>query len=193
MKYKLRSLEGNMENKDENIEDVEDMGKYEDDSLNNTVIAQDEVGVKVVVTEDDENITKQDLLQHMKQLNELIDTQNETFKEEINHIRLYKPPFATGSKFSKGGVAIYAKDNLNTTKRDDLIEISDSFEAIWIEINMDKTKNIICGCVYRHPNTDISIFENYISKCLRQLIKKRNYVTSQVILTLTPVISIEIS
>ena len=32
---------------------------------------------------------------------------------------------------------------------------------------MDKTKNIICGCVYRHPNTDISIFQNYISKCLR--------------------------
>ena len=76
-----------MENKNENIEDVEDMEKYEDDSLNNTVIAQDEVGVKVVVTEDDENITKQDLLQHMKQLNELIATQNETFKEEINYLR----------------------------------------------------------------------------------------------------------
>ena len=97
---------------------------------------------------------------------------NETFKCNIS-IEGYKTPYATGSKFSKGGVAIYAKDNLNTTKRDDLIEISDSFEAIWIEINMDKTKNIICGCVYRHPNTDISIFENYISKCLRQINKEK--------------------
>ena len=26
---------------------------------------------------------------------------------------------------------------------------------------------MFCGCVYRHPNADISIFENYISKCLR--------------------------
>ena len=48
--------------------------------------------------------------------------------------------FATGSKFSKGGVAIYAKDNLNTTKRDDLIEISDSFEAIWIENQYGQNK-----------------------------------------------------
>ena len=77
---------------------------------------------------------------------------NETFKCNI-----FIEGFATGSKFSKGGVAIYAKDNLNTTKRDDLIEISDFFEAIWIEINMDKTKNIMCGCVYRHPNTDANL------------------------------------
>ena len=38
---------------------------------------------------------------------------------------------------------------------------------------MDKTKNIICGCVYRHPNTDISILENYISKCLRFINKEK--------------------
>ena len=85
----------------------------------------------------------------------------------------YKIPFTTGSKFSKGGVAIYAKDNLNTTEHDDLIEINDSFEAIWIEINMVKTKNIICGCIYRHPNTDISIYENYISKCLRLINREK--------------------
>ena len=72
------------------------------------------------------------------------------FKSNI-FIEGYNSPFTTGSKFSKGGVAIYVKDNLNVTKCDDLIEISDSFEAIWVEINMDKTKNIICGCVYRHP------------------------------------------
>ena len=37
---------------------------------------------------------------------------------------------------------------------------------------MDKTKYIICGCAYRHPNTDISIFTNYISKCLRKINKE---------------------
>ena len=25
---------------------------------------------------------------------------------------------------------------------------------LWIEIKNDKKKNIICGCIYRHPNTD---------------------------------------
>ena len=66
-------------------------------------------------------------------------------------------------------MGIYAKENLNVIEQDDLKEISDSLEIIWIEINMDKTKNIICGCAYRHPNTDISVFTNYISKCLRKI------------------------
>ena len=80
---------------------------------------------------------------------------NDKFKSNIS-IEGYKFPFTTGSKFSKGGVVIYVKDNLNTTERDDLIEISDSIEAIWIE--MEKTKNIICGFVYKHPNTDRELY-----------------------------------
>ena len=86
---------------------------------------------------------------------------NESFNSNLS-IESYTCPFTTGSKFSKGGLTIYAKENLNVIERDDLKEISDSFEIIWIEINMDKTKNIICGCAYRHPNTDISIFTNYM-------------------------------
>ena len=65
----------------------------------------------------------------------------------------YKQPFSTGSKFNKGGVAIYTKDN-NVFEREDLKKIDDCFEAIWVEIKNDKTKNIICGC-NRHPNSDI--------------------------------------
>ena len=85
----------------------------------------------------------------------------------------YNQPFTTGSKFMKGGVAIYTKNNFNATEREDLKKIDDCFEAIWIEINVEKSKNIVCGCVYRHPNTDISIFENYINKCLTKLAKEK--------------------
>ena len=31
----------------------------------------------------------------------------------------YKTPFVLGSKFSKGGVAIYTKDDINVSERDD--------------------------------------------------------------------------
>ena len=48
------------------------------------------------------------------------------------------------------------------TESDDLIKISGSFESIRIEINMEKTKNIICGCIYRHPpNTHLHLWELY--------------------------------
>ena len=89
---------------------------------------------------------------------------NEDFATNIL-INGYKQPFVTGSKYSKGGVAIYAKEELNVLERDDLNKSDDCFEAIWIEIKVEKSKNLICGCVYRHPSTDISVFESYISKC----------------------------
>ena len=84
----------------------------------------------------------------------------------------YKQPFTTGSKFSKGGVAIYGKNNLNIIERDDLKKVDDCFEAIWVEIKVDKAKNIICGCIYRHPNSDIKTFENYIDKYLTKIAKE---------------------
>ena len=84
----------------------------------------------------------------------------------------YKTPFVQGSKFNKGGVAIYTKDDLNVFERDDLKKIDDCFEVIWVEINVEKAKNIICGCVYRHPNSDIQVLENYINKCLTKISKE---------------------
>ena len=88
----------------------------------------------------------------------------------------YKQPFSTGSKFNKGGVAIYTRDNINVFEREDLKKIDDCFEAIWVEIENDKTQNIICGCIYRHPNSDIEIFDNYIDKCLK-IDKEKNNAT----------------
>ena len=73
---------------------------------------------------------------------------------------------STGSKFNKGGVTIYTKE------REDLKKIDDCFEAIWGEIKNDKTKNIICGCIYRHPNSDIDK-----DKCLKKIDKEKNNAT----------------
>ena len=53
-----------------------------------------------------------------------------------------------------------------------LKKIDDCFEAVWVEINVDKAKNIICGCIYRHPNSDIQVLENYINKCLTKISKE---------------------
>ena len=75
-------------------------------------------------------------------------------------------PFSLGSKSSKGGVAIYARDNLNVIERHDLNHVNNNFEAIWIEIVNSNSKNIICACIYRHPSTDIDILTDYVINCL---------------------------
>ena len=84
----------------------------------------------------------------------------------------YRLPFYTGSKTSRGGVAIYTKNDLSVFERDDLKVMDVNFEAVWIEIEVEKGKNIICGCVYRHPSSDITEFINYISKCLTTILKE---------------------
>ena len=43
-----------------------------------------------------------------------------------------------------------------------------SFEAVWIEIKNEKNKNIVCGCLYRHPHSDM---ENFIDYYLKALLK----------------------
>ena len=100
-------------------------------------------------------------------------------KENVNFatnicLEGYNQPFTLGSKTSRG-VAIYTKSNINVFKREDLNIIDRSFEAIWIVIKMEKSKNIVCGCLYRHPNNEVEAFSDCISKCLDKITKeKRN-------------------
>ena len=50
------------------------------------------------------------------------------------------------------------------------VKISDkSFEALWIEIKNEKHKNIVCGCLYRHPSSDMEVFIDYLSKTLTNI------------------------
>ena len=76
-------------------------------------------------------------------------------------------------KVEGGGGAIFVKDNLKVVERLDLKSNEESFEATWIELNCDKSKNIVCGCVYRHPKTDIDELTNYISKCISKISKEK--------------------
>ena len=75
---------------------------------------------------------------------------SETSQKE-KHNRRYRLPFYTGSKTSRGGVAIYTNNDLSVFERDDLKVMDVNTEVVWIEIEVEKGKNIICGCVYRHP------------------------------------------
>ena len=53
------------------------------------------------------------------------------------------------------------------------MKVENSYEAIWLEIGNNKSKNIVCGRLYRHPNTDIDDFTTYVSKCLTKISKEK--------------------
>ena len=76
------------------------------------------------------------------------------------------------SKSSAGGVALYVKSNLDHFERDDLSRLEDEFEKIWIEIKNNKGQHVLCCCAYRHPNTDIKKFNNYIDSMMQKISKE---------------------
>ena len=57
-----------------------------------------------------------------------------------------------------GGTGFYIKDNVDYFTRSDLqINSAGDFESMFIEVKFSKRKNLIVGCIYRHPNSDIPV------------------------------------
>ena len=76
------------------------------------------------------------------------------------------------TKSSHGGIAMYLKKTLDYTIRDDLSVVTDEYETLWVEINTgSKAKNILWCCAYRHPNTNIKSFIEYMDNTLQKLEK----------------------
>ena len=73
-----------------------------------------------------------------------------------------------GLNSQKGRVAIYVNNQYDSFEREDLKkkEII-TMKPVWIEIKYNKSKNIICGCIYRHPRYDMSGFQQYMDNTLR--------------------------
>ena len=70
----------------------------------------------------------------------------------------YKPFIYDISETSHGGTGFYIKNTINYKMRDDLKLFSPGdFESTFIEVIMPNRKNMVIGCIYRHPSSKISI------------------------------------
>ena len=77
----------------------------------------------------------------------------------IDGYKLHAQP----TRSSHGGVALYVKESLHHGIRWDLSVLDDDFESLWAEIKTGhKSKNILCCCTYRHPNTDVGKFTEHL-------------------------------
>ena len=70
----------------------------------------------------------------------------------------YQPFVFDCSDTSHGGTGFYIKNSIVFNRRDDLKFYSPGdFESTFIEIIFPNKKNMIIGCIYRHPSSNISI------------------------------------
>ena len=79
--------------------------------------------------------------------------------------------FFTPTESTKGGTIIFFNENLNVNHRKDLdnkLYLSNKLESTFVEIINKGRKNIVIGCVYKHPSMDIdeynSLFEKVMDK-----------------------------
>jgi hypothetical protein len=70
----------------------------------------------------------------------------------------------------KGGVGIYASNKIKYKIRSDLNAIStSSFESFYIEVEMEKGKNIIVGVIYKPPENSIDSFNTDFDHILKTI------------------------
>ena len=69
----------------------------------------------------------------------------------------------------KGGTALYVKESYDVFERSDLKIQNNCFESLWFEIKNKRNKNILCGCIYRHPKYDLSKFMIYLETSLKKV------------------------
>ena len=69
----------------------------------------------------------------------------------------------TNSK-TQAGVGLYLSNDLEFSRRSDLDILNDGIESCWIELARTAQKNIVIGCVYRHPKGNRDLFHSILKK-----------------------------
>ena len=77
----------------------------------------------------------------------------------------------TPSLSSKGGTALYVNCDFDAYERKDLKIQNELFQSVWTEIKNSNSKNIVCGCIYRHPKEqeELEEFMSYLEPILKKL------------------------
>ena len=88
------------------------------------------------------------------------------------NLRNYAIEF-TPTESSAGGTLLYIASHLPYKLRLDLnIYKSNQLESTFVEIINPKKSKIFIGCIYKHPNMDVSDFKNYYLSQIFEIVSK---------------------
>ena len=75
-----------------------------------------------------------------------------------------------------GGAGIFIKEELEFKITEDFRMDTEACENVWITLSLNKKEKVLIGSIYRHPQTDFSLFENEFIRILEVLHeRKMNY------------------
>ena len=82
--------------------------------------------------------------------------------------------FHVNRTVKRGGVAVYIRNHLKCKLIKELSMSVDGFyDQIFVELLMEKSKNIVIGCFYRAPGSPLEIFNESLDSCLNSIVSKK--------------------
>jgi len=127
-----------------------------------------------------------DLLLSVKELPNIIAI-SETKLTDNNPFNISIPGYSfvcVNSKTSAGGVGFYVSENIIFKRRYDLdLGVLEGLENCWIEIERTRQKNVVVGCIYRHPSQNRECFHEAF-KCKLEMLNNEGceiYVTGDIL------------
>ena len=70
------------------------------------------------------------------------------------------------TSLTAGGVGAFICNDINFYVRADLSSSIDECEILWVEMVNKSSKIILCGIIYRHPNSNVETFLNKLFSCI---------------------------
>ena len=94
---------------------------------------------------------------------------NNEFKTKIN-LAGYDD-YSTSTLTIKGGTIIYIRNVFDNDERKDLKTKNEHYESVWVELKNKKSKNVVCGSIYRHPHDNNDNFDDFLTYLEHTLVK----------------------
>ena len=112
-------------------------------------------------------------LQYQFSLIGLTETKQKTGKDQTSNTTLPGYNFISQpSESHAGGSGFLIQENINFDIRSDLSKVTEDFESLWIEVDNANKRNIVCGVIYRHPNSNVDNFLSYIFYLISKIHKE---------------------
>ena len=73
-----------------------------------------------------------------------------------------------------GGVGFYIHDKCDFHLGDDLSETTEDKESMWIEIHSKFHRNVVCSVMYRHSNSKLENFSNYLTDAMEKISRENS-------------------
>ena len=97
--------------------------------------------------------------------------------QTLNNINIpgYNEFLFEPTETTHGGTGFYIKNNIDYIERQDLnFSKSSNFETCFIELIFPNRKNLVIGCMYRHPSSEITVndFSNDFLESVLEKVRK---------------------